>query len=51
MQDDASFIYKVEWAAVERQSEVSFDDKCLLYPELHIIFCLFEINSNDKQPA
>ena len=51
MQDDVSFIYKVECAAVERLNDVSFGDKYFPYPELHITFCLFEISSNDKQPA
>ena len=31
--------------------EVSLGDKYLPYPELHIIFCLFEINSKAKHPA
>ena len=51
MQDDVSFIYKVECAAVERLNAVSFVDKYFPYPELHITFCLFAISSNDKQPA
>ena len=44
-------MYKVEWAAVERLNKVDFGDKYFQYPELHITFCLFEISSNDKQPA
>ena len=51
MQDDVLFMYKVEWAAVERLNNVNFDGKYFPYPELHIIFCLAEISSKDKQPA
>ena len=51
IQEEVLFKYKVEWAAVERLNEVSFSEKYFPYPELHIIFCLFEISSNDKQPA
>ena len=44
-------MYKVECAAVERLNDESFGVKYFPYPELHIIFCLFEISSNAKQPA
>ena len=44
-------MYRVEWAAVERLNDVSFGDRYFPYQELHIIFCLFEISSNAKQPA
>ena len=44
-------MYKVEWAAVERLNEVNLGDKYLPYPELHITFCLFDINSKAKHPA
>ena len=51
MQEDVSFIYKVEWAAVDLLMEVSLGDKYFPYPELHIIFCLLELSSKAKQPA
>ena len=51
IQDDVSFMYKVEWAAVERLNDESFDGKYFPYPELHITFCLFEVSSNARQPA
>ena len=51
MQDEVLLTYNVEWAAVDRLNSDSFDDKYFPYPELHIIFCLFEINSKAKHPA
>ena len=51
IQDEVSFIYRVEWAAVERLSVVSFSDKYFPYPELHITFCLLAISSKARQPA
>jgi len=46
-----SFIYKVECAAVERLKYDKLEDKYFPYPELHMIFCLFEISSKAKHPA
>ena len=51
MQEEVSFMYKVEWAAVDRLIDESFGDKYFPYPELHITFCLFAKSSNAKQPA
>ena len=51
IQEEWLFKYKVEWAAVERLNSASFCDKYLLYPALHITFCLLEISSNAKHPA
>ena len=49
--EDVSFKYNDECAAVDLLNNDIFTGKYFPYPALHIIFCLFELNSNPRQPA